>query len=150
MRWLLALTLSSGCATAGAGWSRCAERSLTRGLLICDDRPYARIDCVGGTEGACKAVQVRTLEPAAVALYCAPGFALDKAAAPAERGAFKFNLQLSPDQSQVWFSGGDLFGRSWQAFSPADDALAAPDGSGRWLRRALPAGPGSSPLCAPR
>lgn len=56
--------------------------------------------------------------------------------------------ELSPDQTQVWFSGGDWLGRAWQAYSPANGTLTAPDGGSPWTHRVLSPGD-TRPLCGP-
>ncbi len=149
---LLASLLPACAATRGAArsaWNDCSSRGLERNVVVCDDQPFARLDCLGGNDTGCKAVRVRMVQPAATALYCAPGFALDKPADAANRKSIKFDLQLSPDQTQIWFSGGDLFGRSWQVYSPADGALTAFGGGEKWLQRELSRDDAARPLCGP-
>lgn len=148
VRLFLLFVLLPACAASRTRLSRCASRSIERNLVVCDDQAYAQVDCLGGADSACRAVRVRTLQPASTVIHCAPGFTLDQPADPANLASLKFRLALSPDQTQIWFSGGDWLGRSWQAFSPGASSIAALDGSGKWPSRELrPAD--VAPLCGP-
>ena len=141
MRLLVLLALLPACAATHPSvrpdWSGCISRAIERNLVLCDDQPFVELECLGGGDAGCKAVRVRTVRPPANRIYCAPGFKLDKPLDAANRKAIKFDLQLSPDQTQVWFSGGDLFNRAWHAYSPSSEVLGLPDGEGQWLQREL-------------
>lgn len=142
IRLLVLLSLVSCATIRRTGWAGCTARSIEGNLLVCDDHAYAQLECLGGDEGGCKAVRVRTPGAGAAQIHCAPGFALDKADA---RG-IKFFLELSPDQNQVWFKGGDFFGRSWTVYSPGERAIADANGANVWSRRDFSAGD-ARPVC---
>lgn len=138
---------AAGCATArGGGWNTCVARGIEGRFILCDDRVFAQLDCLGGGDDGCKAVTIR-VPGRPTQLYCAPGYSLDKPADDFTRNAVRFFLELSPDETQIWFKGGGFFGRSWQAWQPSSDTISGPDGDKPWSRRELKPGD-TQPLCA--